>query len=208
MWDSYAVTGPSCSRNGPQSAPGTPYIEEARSCPAPRPVHLKFSQPPDCRVRPFVFDATSPAAISSRYRAMSVRLGIGALVLLSLAAVPALAAPQYQLTKTVKLGAPDRWDYVVYDAPSHRVYIAHGDRVSVVDGRDGTILGEVAPFPGGTHGTAIAAAVGRGYTDDGKAGIAGSFDLKTLKPIKQIPAAPDADGMIFDPASGHVFVVD
>jgi YVTN family beta-propeller protein len=139
---------------------------------------------------------------------MSARLGITALALLSLAAVPALAAPQYQLTKTVKLGAPDRWDYVVYDAPSHRVYIAHGDRVSVVDGRDGTIIGEVAPFPGGTHGTAIAPAVGRGYTDDGKAGIAGSFDLKTLKPVKQIPAAPDADGMVFDPASGHVFVVD
>jgi YVTN family beta-propeller protein len=139
---------------------------------------------------------------------MSARLGITALALLSLAAAPAFAAPQYQLTKTVKLGAPDRWDYVVYDTPSHRVYIAHGDRVSVVDGRDGTIVGEVASFPGGTHGTAIAPAVGRGYTDDGKAGIASSFDLKTLKPIKQIPAAPDADGMIFDPASGHVFVVD
>ena len=138
---------------------------------------------------------------------MSAR--IGALFLLSLAAAtPALAAPQYQLTKTVQLGAPDRWDYVVYDAPSHRVYIAHGDRVSVVDGRDGTILGEVAPFPGGTHGTAIATALGRGYTDDGKAGIVGAFDLKTLKPIKQIPAEPDADGMVFDPASGHVFTVD
>ena len=139
---------------------------------------------------------------------MSARLGIGAFVLLSLAAAPVLAAPPYQLTKTVKLGAPDRWDYVVYDVPSHRVYIAHGDRVSVVDGRDGTIIGEVASFPGGTHGTAIAATVGRGYTDDGNAGIVGSFDLKTLKPIKQIPAAPDADGMVFDPASGHVFAVD
>jgi YVTN family beta-propeller protein len=139
---------------------------------------------------------------------MSARAGIGALVLFALAVAPAFGAPAYQLTKTVKLGAPDRWDYIVYDAPSHRVFIAHGDRLSVVDGHDGTILGEVTSFPGGTHGTAIATAAGRGYTDDGKAGIAGSFDLKTLKPIKQIPAAPDADGMVFDPASGHVFVVD
>ena len=78
---------------------------------------------------------------------MSARTGIGALVLLALAAAPAFGAPAYQLTKTVKLGAPDRWDYVVYDAPSHRVFIAHGDRLSVVDGRDGTILGEVTSFP-------------------------------------------------------------
>jgi YVTN family beta-propeller protein len=139
---------------------------------------------------------------------MSLRLGLGVLAISALALAPALGAPQYRLTKTVALGAPDRWDYVVYDAPSHRVYIAHGDRVSVVDGRDGTIIGEVGTFPGGTHGTAISAATGHGYTDDGRAGIASSFDLKTLKPIKQIPAAPDADGMVFDPASGHVFVVD
>jgi len=139
---------------------------------------------------------------------MSLRLGLGVLALCSFAIAPAFGAPQYQLTKTVQLGSPDRWDYVVYDAPSHRVYIAHGDRVSVVDGRDGTVVGTIATFPGGTHGTAIVTAAGHGYTDDGKAGIASSFDLKTLKPIKQIPAAPDADGMVFDPASGHVFVVD
>ncbi len=29
---------------------------------------------------------------------------------------PAWAAPTYSVTKTVTLGAPDNWDYVVYDA--------------------------------------------------------------------------------------------
>lgn len=32
---------------------------------------------------------------------------------------PALAAPAYVLTKSTPLGAPDRWDYVVFDAPTH-----------------------------------------------------------------------------------------
>jgi YVTN family beta-propeller protein len=121
---------------------------------------------------------------------------------------PALAQPKaaYVVTKTVPLGAPDRWDYVVFDAASHRVYVAHGDRLSVVDGRDGKVLGEVTGIPGGTHGTAVAA--GKGYTDDGKAGEAVAFDLKTLKTGKHIPAADDADGVIAEPVTGHVFVMD
>src|SRR5665213_29178 len=85
---------------------------------------------------------------------------------------PAAAQPKpaYALTKTVPLGAPDRWDYVVFDAASHRVYVAHGDRLSVVNGRDGKVLGEVTGIPGGTHGTAVA--TGQGFTDAGKAGAA------------------------------------
>ena len=120
----------------------------------------------------------------------------------------ALAAVDYQVTKSVKLGAPDRWDYVVYDARSHRVYVAHGDRVTVVDGRSGKILGQVESLPGGTHGIAISHASGRGYTDDGRAGEAAAFSLRSLKIVKRLKAEPDADAVTIDPASGHVFVVD
>src|ERR1700761_1368795 len=80
--------------------------------------------------------------------------------------------PAYHVTKTVPLGAPDRWDYLVYDAPTHRLYVSHGDRLTVLDGRDGSQLGEVVGMPGGTHGIGIVPAVGKGYTDDGKAGEA------------------------------------
>lgn len=123
---------------------------------------------------------------------------------------PAMAqtAPGYHITKMVPLGLPDRWDYVVYDRASHRVYVSHGDRVTVVDGRSGAVIGQVEGFPGGTHGIAIATASGRGYTDDGRAGEAGSFDLATLKVQQRIKAAADADAVAFDPRSGHVFVVN
>jgi DNA-binding beta-propeller fold protein YncE len=118
------------------------------------------------------------------------------------------AMVEYHLTRSVRLGAPDRWDYVVYDRPSHRVYVAHGDRVSVVDGRNGRIIGHIAGMPGGTHGVAISHAAGLGYTDDGRAGEAVAFSLKTLKVVKRLKAAPDADAVTIDPTSGHVFVVD
>ena len=117
-------------------------------------------------------------------------------------------ALDYHATRTVPLGGPDRWDYIVYDSPSHRVYIAHGDRVTVVNGRDGRIIGQVAGMPGGTHGIAISHAAGLGYTDDGRAGEAVAFSLKTLKVVKRLRAAADADAVTIDPTSGHVFVVD
>ncbi len=116
--------------------------------------------------------------------------------------------PNYYISKVVALGLPDRWDYVVFDPDSHRVYVAHGDRVTVVDGRSGTMIGAVEGMPGGTLGVAISHATGKGYTDDGKAGMVVAFDLTTLKVVKQIKAESDADGIVFDPPSGHIFVID
>lgn len=124
------------------------------------------------------------------------------------AAAPAPQQAGCHITKVVPLGAPDRWDYVTFDPDSHRVYVAHGDRVSVIDGRSGAILGAVEGMPGGTHGIAISHATGEGYTDDGKAGEAVAFDLKSFKVLKRIKAETDADGIVFDPTSGHLFVID
>lgn len=132
---------------------------------------------------------------------------LAAAFLLSSAAAYA-QAPAYHVSKTVALGAPDRWDYLVYDGPSHRLYVSHGDRLTVLDGRSGSMLGEVVGMPGGTHGIGIVAAAGKGYTDDGQAGEAVAFDLKTFQTGARIKAAPDADGIAFDPVSGHIFVVD
>jgi YVTN family beta-propeller protein len=122
--------------------------------------------------------------------------------------VSAQSARPYAITKTVTLGAPDRWDYTVFDPVLDRVYVSHGAKVTVVDGTSGAIVGEIDGIAGATHGIASVHALGKGYTDDGKAGIAVSFDLKTLKVIKQIKAEPDADGIVYDPPSGHILVID
>jgi YVTN family beta-propeller protein len=116
--------------------------------------------------------------------------------------------PNYRVSQVVPLGVPDRWDYVMYDPDSLRVYVAHGDRITVVNGDNGAVIGAVAGMPGGAHGVAISHATGKGYTDDGKAGEVIEFDLQTLKIVKRIKAESDADGIVFDPPSGHVFVID
>ena len=141
--------------------------------------------------------------------ALAVVVGLvpGAFAARASGAEPARPA-HYHLARTVSLGAPERWDYIIYDAPSHRVYVAHGDHLTVVDGRTGRVIGQVEGMPGGTHGIAISHAAGLGYTDDGRAGEGVAFSLKTLKVVKHLEAAPDADAVTIDPTSGHVFVVD
>ena len=136
--------------------------------------------------------------MSSRSLTLSLLLLAGA----------AQAAPLYTLSKTVPIGAPDRWDLLTFDAASHRVYIAHGDRVTVVDAEAGKVVGNVEGFPGGTHGVAVIPALHRGYTDDGKAATANSFDVNSLKALESIPAADDADAIALDPVSGHLYVID
>jgi len=141
---------------------------------------------------------------------MTTGVAILALLLTAVSGENAFAQmpPSYEITKTVPLGAPDRWDYVVFDPVLGRVYVSHGEKVTVVDGASGAIVGEVNGIAGATHGVASVHALGKGYTDDGKAGIAVSFDLNTLKVIKQIKAEPDADGIVYDPSSGHILVID
>ena len=133
-----------------------------------------------------------------------------ALVFSSLA--PAFAAdhssPDYRVTKSIALGSGERWDYVTFDPTGKRVYVAHGDHVTVVDETKGEVIGQIGIFPGGTHGIVVSAETNQGYTDDGKAGTAIAFDLVSLRPLQQIPAAPDADGIIYEPVTGYIYVIN
>ena len=127
------------------------------------------------------------------------------LCLAAFAALPAMAA-DYTITKTVPIGAPDRWDYVVLDPSGTHAYVAHGDRVTVVDTAAGTVSGTLA-VGGATHGIAVLPDGSKGYADDGKAGTVAVFDPRTLKIAKTIKAEPDADGIVYDAKTGHVLVI-
>lgn len=124
---------------------------------------------------------------------------------LALLTLPALAS-DYAITRMVPLGAPDRWDYVTLDAPGARAYIAHGDRISIVDTASGKLAGTLM-VGGVTHGTLVLPDGSKAYADDGKAGTVAVFDPKSLRIEKTIKAEPDADGIVYDPATGHVLVI-
>ena len=128
-------------------------------------------------------------------------------LVLTLAAMTPLVAQSpssYRVTHTYTLGGDGSWDYVVPDPPNHRVFIGRQNRVMVVDEDSGKLLGEVTGIQG-AHGTAVAPATGHGFATSGNDQSVVMFDLKSYKAIGRIPAAEDADAIIYDSASNRVF---
>src|SRR5690348_11381274 len=129
---------------------------------------------------------------------------------LVLALTPALLAqssPSYRVTHTYTLGGDGSWDYVVPDPPNHRLFIARQNRVMVVDENNGMLLGEVTGIKG-AHGTAVAESTGHGFATSGNDQSVVMFDLKTFKTLGRIPAAEDADAIVYDSASNRVFTLN
>ena len=124
----------------------------------------------------------------------------------ALTAAISLRAQTYKITHTYTLGGDGSWDYVVPDPTNHRLFVARQNRVMVV-GEDGKLLGEVTPIDG-AHGTAVSQATGHGFATSGNDQSVVMFDLKTFKELGKIPAAEDADAIVFDPASNRVFTLN
>jgi DNA-binding beta-propeller fold protein YncE len=124
--------------------------------------------------------------------------------ILSAVSLAAQSSAVYRITRNYVLGGEGSWDYIVPDPPNHRLFIGRQNRVMVVDENAGTVLGEVTGIDG-AHGTAIAAPSGHGFATSGRDRSVVMFDLKTFKTLARIPAAEDADAIIYDPPSNRVF---
>jgi DNA-binding beta-propeller fold protein YncE len=131
-------------------------------------------------------------------------------LVLALASVTLLlgqSSSSYRVTHTYTLGGDGSWDYIVPDPPNHRLFIARQNRVMVVDEDSGTLLGEVTGIQG-AHGTALAEATGHGFATSGNDRSVVMFDLKTFKVLGRIPAAANADAILYDSASNRVFTLN
>jgi DNA-binding beta-propeller fold protein YncE len=130
--------------------------------------------------------------------------------ILTLATVALLIAQTpspYHVTHTYKLGGEGGWDYVVADPPNHRLFIARQNRVMVVEEDKGTLLGDVTGI-NGAHGTAIAGTSGHGFATSGNDQSVVMFDAKTFRVLGRIPAAEDADAILYDSPSDRVFTLN
>jgi hypothetical protein len=114
------------------------------------------------------------------------------------------ASAQYAVSHTYQLGGEGGWDYVIPDPARHRLFIARQNRVMVVDERTGKLLGELTGIQG-AHGVALVGKTGRGFATSGNDSSIYAFDATTFKVGEHIPAAEDADAIIYDAASNHVF---
>jgi YVTN family beta-propeller protein len=132
-------------------------------------------------------------------------MGVGACCALAPLSRAADVPSPYRISKSISLGAPERWDYLTFEPVSNRVFVAHGDRIDVIDVSSEKVVGQVAVD--GANGAAIVPAIGKGYAGSRAAKSVLVFDLNTFKVIKTLPAAEDTDAIVYDPASKRVFLM-
>ncbi len=115
-----------------------------------------------------------------------------------------MAASKYATVKKVQLGGGGGWDYLTCDSMARRLYISRGTHVMVVDADSYAVVGDI-PGTEGVHGIALAPALHRGFTSNGRANTVTIFDLKTLKVLGTAPTGNGPDAIVYDPASQRVF---
>src|SRR5580700_1172107 len=110
----------------------------------------------------------------------------------------------YSVTKKITIPGEGSWDYLAVDEAARRLYVSHGTQVEVIDVDSESVVGNI-PKTMGIHGIAVAHDLGRGFTSNGQSSTVTIFDLKTLKPIADVPTGKKPDAIIFDPATSRVF---
>ena len=123
--------------------------------------------------------------------------------LIAMHGAPTLAAPR--VVASISLPDPVRWDYVSVDAGAHRLYVAHRERVDVIDTRDYKLVLQLAPTPG-VHGAAAASELNRVFTSNGMEGTVGVFDATTGKLLQALKAGKNPDAIVYEPVTRRVFV--
>jgi YVTN family beta-propeller protein len=116
------------------------------------------------------------------------------------------AAPQnMELLQHWKLGGTGGWDYLTMDSAKKRLFISRATRVDVVSVESGKVLGSI-PDTQGVHGIALAPALKRGFTSNGRANTVTAFDLDTLKVIQEAKVSgQNPDAILYEPSGKHVF---
>jgi DNA-binding beta-propeller fold protein YncE len=144
----------------------------------------------------------------------SVRLAAAGALLILVAGWSLLMAATngYHLLQKYSFGPAEGatreyFDYIAVDPDARRVYVSHGTEIKVLDADTGALIGNITGLKQ-DHGVAVASEFGRGFISDGEQGKAIIFDLKTLKVIGEAKADKDADSILYDPFSKHVFVMN
>jgi YVTN family beta-propeller protein len=127
--------------------------------------------------------------------------------LLALLSLSVSAFPQsYKVTNKLVLGGEGGWDYLTYDTQAHRLFIARGDHVMVVDPQNGKQTGDIPAHR--CHGIALDYANHHGFISNGGAGTITLFDLRSLKTIREIQVGENPDAIIFDVHTRKVVVMN
>ncbi len=140
--------------------------------------------------------------ISKIFCHLRCAVGPAMVFLMAMYGAPAAAAPE--VVATIALSDPVRWDYVTVDPVAHRVYIAHRERVDVIDTRDNKPILQLTPTPG-VHGAAAASDLNRIFTSNGADGTVGVFDATSGELRQTVMAGKNPDAIVYESVTHRVF---
>ena len=116
----------------------------------------------------------------------------------------ACAQKAYKVEQRWTIGGDGSWDYMLADASTHRLYIAHQTRVDVVDTETGKVVGTIAGLTR-CHGIVILPDGKTGFVSDGGANTVVVFDPATLAVKTKIAAGTNPDGMAYEASTNTLW---
>src|SRR5689334_9793170 len=130
------------------------------------------------------------------------------IVLLAATAVAASAqAPKYTVEK-FKIGGDGGHDYITTEPGTGRVFVSRGTHVMVVDGRTGSVVGDIPNTPR-VHGVAFVPKLGRGFTTNAGDSSVTVFDTKTLAEVQRIKVTVGGlDGIMYDAIDDRIILTN
>jgi len=114
------------------------------------------------------------------------------------------AAVGYHVVGTIQVGGDGGWDYLTVEPDSRRAFVSHASHVVVLDIDSGKVVGDIQNTEG-VHGIALASALNKGFTSNGRENNVTVFDLKSLKPIAKVQTGRNPDSITWDARTNRVF---
>src|SRR5215475_5069813 len=103
------------------------------------------------------------------------RLTMLLILLYTVAAFSQSSKPLYRQTAKWMIGGEGGWDYLTLSPNGDRLFVAHTNKIEVVDTSNGKVVGEVPAT--GAHGVAIVSEKNLGFSTNGRAGTVTVFHL-------------------------------
>ncbi len=127
------------------------------------------------------------------------------LVALLISASTTFAQSGFQLIKKTVIGGEGGWDYLAVDEQNRKLYVSHSTQVEVLNVDTHEKIGTITELKG-VHGAIAVPKSGRGIITNGRSNSVTIFDLKTLKPIAELPTGKNPDALMYDNFSNRVFI--
>ena len=115
------------------------------------------------------------------------------------------AQPRYCIDKIFNPPFKGDWKYPVVSPFSNKLYITHGNQVSILNKDTGDSIGIIPNTPG-VESVALAPRFGKGYTTNSQSNSVTVFDLRSDRYIKDIPVGLNPDWIIYDIFSNKIIV--